>query len=698
MTLGKKIGLWVVAIILIILVALVIVVLTFDWNRLKPTINQRVSEAIHRPFAIEGDLSLHWQRAEGESGWHGWVPWPHLRAEDIHLGSPDAITDADLASLEALDVVLSPLPLLHKTLAIPHIELSGAEATLVRLADGTNNWTFDLSSGKESSQPEDSSDQQGGWTVDVGEIAFDPIDVHYQDATLAADVDATVELLGEPIAFTELTDGESAAGQAVADQQVADYRFGWHAQGSYRDQAFEGDGRLGGLAALRQRGAAYPVQAEVQAGATRVSVNGTLIDPLAPKKIDLDLSFSGQNLGDLYNVIGVTLPDTPPYSTRGHLTANLDTQEALSFRYQDFDGQIGESDVHGDLTYLLGEPRPSLTGEVVSQQLRFADLAPLIGADDGNDGGDDSQSGDDESDASQQPPDKVLPVSEFQTEQWRTMDADVKFTAQRIEHGDSLPLDDLYTHVVLNNGEILLDPLRFGVAGGNLNTTLRLDGSQEPMQSRVDMHIRRLLLSELFPDVELMQNSRGELNGDATLSGTGNSVAKILGSSNGSLQMLISDGVISQNLMELAGLNVGNYLVGQLFGDEQVNINCAATNLEVTDGLAATRFFVIDTENALIRIDGNVNFKTEGLDLNIEPESKGARVFTLRSPLYVHGTMKNPSPGVDAGSLLTRGAVGAFLGTVATPAAALLALVSPSADETTPCNDFLSQLQTGEPE
>ncbi|WP_110707405.1 AsmA family protein [Salinicola sp. CR57] len=692
MTLGKKISLWVVAVILIILVAMIVVILTFDWNRLKPTINQRVSEAIHRPFAIEGDLSLDWQRPKGESGWHSWVPWPHLRAEDIHLGSPDAVTDADLASLSALDIVLSPLPLLHKTLSIPHIELTGGEATLIRLQDGSNNWTFDLGTGDDASQPDD-SDQQGGWTVDVREIAFDPIDVHYQDATLAANVDATVELLGKPIAFDALTDGESAAGQAVADQQVADYRFGWRAQGSYRNQAFEGSGRLGDLAALRQRGAAYPLQADLHAGATRVSVNGTLTDPLAPKRIDMDLSFSGQNLGDLYNVIGVTLPDTPPYSTRGHLTANLDGQEALSFHYQGFDGQIGESDIHGDLTYLLGEPRPSLTGEVVSRQLRFADLAPLIGADAGSE----DQSKGNQGGERQQPPDKVLPVSEFQTAQWRTMDADVKFTAQHIEHGDSLPLDNLYTHVTLKDGEILLDPLRFGVAGGNLNTTLRLDGSQEPMQSRVDMHIRRLLLSEMFPDVDLMQNSRGELNGDATLSGTGNSVAAILGSSNGNLQMLISDGVISQNLMELAGLNVGNYLVGQLFGDEQVNINCAATNLEVDDGLATTRFFVIDTENALIRVDGTVNFKTEGLDLNIEPESKGARVFTLRSPLYVHGTMKNPSPGVDAGSLLARGAVGAFLGTVATPAAALLALVSPSADETTPCNDFLSQIQTDSP-
>ncbi|WP_106418946.1 AsmA family protein [Salinicola tamaricis] len=682
MTLGKKIGLSLLAFVLVAMIALIIVVLTFDWNRLKPTLNQRVSAAIHRPFAIEGDLDLSWERPTNIDGWRGWVPWPHLHAEQIRIGSPESITDADLARLGALDLTLAPLSLLERRVTIPRIALSGGEATLVRQQDGDNNWTFDLG---DTSKEADTTDAQPGWSVDIGDITFDPIAIHYRDPTLDADIDATLTLLGQPIAFSELS-GDAPATGSDTDQKVADYTFGWQASGTYRDQDIGGEGKLGSLIALRQPGAPYPVQADVTAGQTRVSVAGTLTDPLAPKRIDLDLTFAGQNLGDLYRVIGVTLPDTPPYSTRGHLSADLATQDALTFRYRDFDGQVGDSDIHGDLTYTLGEPRPSLTGEVVSRQLRFADLAPLIGANSSSDSPDKT--------SKPQPEGKVLPVAEFQTEQWRAMDADVKFTAQRIEHGDSLPLEDLYTHVRLRDGEILLDPLRFGVAGGNLNTTLRLDGSQTPLAARIDLHIRRLLLSRLFPEVELMQNSRGELNGDATLSGRGNSIAALLGSSSGDLGMIVSDGVISRNLMELAGLNVGNYLVGKLFGDEQVRINCAATSLKVDDGLARTRFFVIDTENALIKIDGSINFANEKLDLNIEPESKGARVFTLRSPLYVHGTFANPSPGVDASSLLARGAVGAFLGTVAAPAAALLALVSPSAGETTPCNDFLSQIQT----
>lgn len=67
--------------------------------------------------------------------------------------------------------------------------------------------------------------------------------------------------------------------------------------------------------------------------------------------------------------------------------------------------------------------------------------------------------------------------------------------------------------------------------------------------------------------------------------------------------------------------------------------------------------------------------RSEQLDLTIDPESKGIRIITLRSPLYVRGTFKNPQAGVKAGPLIAR-AVAAALATLVTPAAALLALIS----------------------
>ena len=57
MTKTGKITTSVIGFSLLLIVVLIIVIATFDWNRLKPTINQKVSTELNRPFAIRGDLA-----------------------------------------------------------------------------------------------------------------------------------------------------------------------------------------------------------------------------------------------------------------------------------------------------------------------------------------------------------------------------------------------------------------------------------------------------------------------------------------------------------------------------------------------------------------------------------------------------------------------------------------------------------------
>jgi uncharacterized protein involved in outer membrane biogenesis len=177
----------------------------------------------------------------------------------------------------------------------------------------------------------------------------------------------------------------------------------------------------------------------------------------------------------------------------------------------------------------------------------------------------------------------VLPVEEFKTERWRDMDADVEFTGKRIVHSEKLPFNDLYTHLVLTDGVLSLEPLRFGVAGGKLDAQIRLNGQTEPLEGKAKLTARGFKLKQLFPTFEPMKTSFGELNGDADITGRGNSVANCWAAPT-ALKMLINDGAISRELMELAGLNVGNYVVGRIFGDKEVKINCAAADFDIKTG------------------------------------------------------------------------------------------------------------------
>ena len=663
--------------VLLIIVAIIFIA-TFDWNRLKPTINQKVSAELNRPFAIRGDLGVVWERQPSERGWRSWVPWPHVHADDIILGNPPDIPEVTMVHLPRVEATLAPLSLLSKTVYLPWIKLVQPDARIIRLSEKTNNWTFNLASDKEG----DKDKQPSAWSFRLDNILFDRGQIAIDDKVTKADIKILVDPLGKPLPFSEVT---GSAGKD--DKKAGDYVFGLKASGRYNGQPLTGSGKIGGMLALKSEGTPFPVQADFRSGNTRVAFSGTVNDPMKMGGVDLRLKFSGDSLGNLYDLTGVLLPDSPPFETDGRLVAKIDADKGSVFNYRNFNGRVGDSDIHGTLKYETGKPRPKLTGDLVSKQLRLADLGPLIGVDSGKG----TKSAEVKKDV--QPADKVLPYDRFETDKWDVMDADVRFKGNRIEHGTTLPLNNLSTHVILENGDLRLRPIRFGMASGTIDANIHLAGNRKPMRGEADIQARRLRLKELMPKAEMMQKTIGELNGDAKLQGTGNSVAALLGSSNGNLKLLMNDGVVSRNLMEILGLNVGNFIVGQIFGDDEVRVNCAAANLDINSGVVTPRIFAFDTQNALVNVTGNLRFASEQMDLTIDPESKGLRVITLRSPLYVRGTFKHPDYGVKPGPLIVRGAVAAALATLVTPAAALLALISPSEGDNNQCHVILSQLK-----
>ncbi|MET3651315.1 AsmA family protein [Dyella japonica] len=694
-----KIVTWIIGVCLALVVVLLVVIATFDWNRLKPTINARVSETIGRPFAINGDLSVRWRREERASGMESWVPWPEFVAQNISVGNPDWTGQPHFAQLDALRFRISPLPLIVHRVEIPVLYLTQPSIDLERNAQGQANWDFSFANGGAPS----------AWTLDLHAIGFDRGHIALNDAISKTELQITMEALQRAIPYGDIVSQQSSDAREQASKTVgasaktalakdagkqenepgrtnAVYQFAWQALGKYQGAAVDGNGKTGGVLALQQTDEPFPIQGDVHVGDTHIALVGTLTDPLHLAALDIRLWFSGSSMAKLYPLIGVTLPDTPPYATEGHLRANL-KRGASHFEYDHFRGRVGGSDLEGDLAFDTGGARPKLSGTVTSQLLRFSDLAPLIGADSNSEK-------ELRGDATPQPTDKVLPIEPFRTDRWRAMDADVTFSANKIVRDTALPIHALSTHLVMDNGVLTLNPLGFDFASGKIDSNLRLDGSTTPMKGDIKLKARHLKLKELFPKFEPMQTSFGEINGDAALNARGNSVGELMGTSTGELKLLMNDGAISKTLLETAGLNVANVVIAKLFGDKTVKINCAASDLSATNGLYQTQLFVFDTEDATIRVEGTVNFANEKLDLDVRPESKGLRILSLRSPLYVKGTLKNPDVGVQPGPLILRGGGALALGVLAAPVAALLPLVATSKGEPdNTCATVLEQMR-----
>ncbi|XNM86715.1 AsmA family protein [Escherichia coli] len=126
-----------------LIVVAIILIATFDWNRLKPTINQKVSAELNRPFAIRGDPGVVWERQKQETGWRSWVPWPDVHAEDIILAITGYSRSHDGGSATRRGNA-GRLALLTKTVWLPWIKLEKPDARLIRLSEKNNNWTFNL--------------------------------------------------------------------------------------------------------------------------------------------------------------------------------------------------------------------------------------------------------------------------------------------------------------------------------------------------------------------------------------------------------------------------------------------------------------------------------------------------------------------------------------------------------------------------
>ena len=752
MTLTRAIGksaAWIVGIVAVLIAAAGIFIFTFDWNRAKPWVNEQVSTALGRPFAINGDLKVGWRRPDGETGWRAWVPWPSFSATQLEIGNPDWAQAPKFVTLDAAHFDLALLPLLAHEIVIPSIDVVNPAVDLERRADGSNTWTFQF---KQSSQP-------SRWKVRLDSFGFAKGTVTYRDAITKADLTVAIDTLGQPIPLGDVlkeqeqtsraasaqrvgkhgaaqlgakADAQAASGESGASAVAASgasaasgvasaasgssgssassapsasaaaaasgasgaaapakpsgptYAFGLKVDGRYKNVPISGTGKVGGVLAIQDTSQPFPLQADVKAGDTRLAIVGTLTDPRHLAALDLRLWLQGTSMSHLYQLTGITLPDTPPYATEGRLIGNF-KPNASTFRYENFNGRVGGSDLGGTLTWAQREPRPKLSGELVSNLLQFSDLAPVIGADS-------AASKKKRGDTTRQPPDRVLPVAAFRTERWSAIDADVKFTGRKLIKSAQLPITDLYTHILLQDGVLTLEPLQFGVAGGTLATNAHLDGSRTPLKGRFTLAARHLKLKQLFPTQKVMQSAFGEINGDASLSATGNSPAALAATSTGEVKALITNGRISRLLMEAAGLNVANVVYEKLFGNRDVNINCAAIDFVATDGMLDPKVFALDTDDALINVDGPINLRDESLDLKIHPHTKGFRIFSLRSPLYAKGTFKNPKVGVDAGALALRAGAMVGLGLI-NPFAALIPLIAPSNNRDVPCSELFGQMK-----
>lgn len=638
-----------------LIVVLLIAAWFSDWSFMRGPLERYLSKELGRPVTMS-DFRVKLGRVT------------QVRVADLNVGGRTA-DEPPLVALERLEGGVRLWSVVQQPVIIEVLRLEGGEAHLARDAEGRGNWTLK----KNADEP-----QTKGKVPQVRQLVLDRATVHYDDRKL----DLLVNITGRTI---DAQAEESASG-----------RYGLHFafDGNYKKGEFDGEARTAGLAGLTDANQALPMQIAVNSGTTKLFFEGTMGDVIKLDKIDARLRISGATLANLYPFLPLPLPASPQYRLNGQLQ-----RDGKNWRLLDIDGTIGRSDMAGEASYTIQEPRPLLDVKLRSRELRFSDLGPLVGArtqDHLKKTGERVATRDEARRKQEQTsgrPGKVLPDSDFSLEKLNAMDADVQLDAGKIDMDKPFAFESLSATLKLRDGVMDLAPVRFGFAGGTLGGKIRLNAKQNPIAAWADINVERARIARLFPTNKLVAKSVGQVGANMKLESRGNSVAKLLANASGDFGLASSGGELSVLLVELAGLDAGQALGYWIGRDRPTPINCAVSTFQMQKGVAVSELLVLDTEDTMIDGEGVVNFRDESLDFTFRPHPKDPSILSARSPLHVRGTFGNPRPSVDAKALATRGGAALALGLL-NPLAALIPLIEPGTGTDADCQGLLKEVGT----
>jgi uncharacterized protein involved in outer membrane biogenesis len=627
-------------------IIVLLLVIFWNWDWFKPIVESQASAALGRKVTLQ-----HFRVGLGGT--------TTVTATGITIANPDSFSPppgapANFGTIDSLTVKVDVLTYIHhQVLSLTQIEVDHPSFAIREAANGANNATLHLASGKSSGPP-----------PKLGELIINNGTASIILPSLKTNFNLQVQTRAAPADSKLFTGGE-----IVVD-----------AQGTYAAAPITGRFIGGALLSLRDPATPYPVDLHIVNGATKASLAGTIEDPATFAGAHLKLSLSGQDMANLYQLSGIPIPSTPPYS----ITGKLDYAKSRII-FEDISGRVGSSDLEG-----------TVTADLTSQRVDLTDLAGFLGATPGKTTtpGQDAATQAKMAAANARP--NLLPRTPFNLPKINIANIDLKYHGDHIINKDA-PLDNVTVHLIIADGRITLDPLNFAVGTGTIASNVDLNPAGNVLHTTANIDFRQLPLARLMKSTQAFAGD-GVVGGTAHLVGTGNSVAAILGHGNGGLQLFMDHGGdVSALMVDLAGLQVGDAVLSALGIPVKTKIQCLVSDFALTDGMVDTKALLLATTEANILGKGTINLDTEQLDLALNTEATHFSIGSLSTPINIGGTLKNPSVLPAAGPLALR--VGSAVGLgIVFPPLALIPTIRLGLGDKNACADTLTSLNAGHPQ
>ncbi|HEY2679419.1 MAG TPA: AsmA family protein [Steroidobacteraceae bacterium] len=530
---------------------------------------------------------------EGALEAHIWSLNPQVIAERVTIGNPPWMPSGRTAEIGKLSIVIKLHGFGHAS-GIVGLNMEATKLYLQRDPQGRANWqlTDPSKGGGEENVPIVRSLSMPNAHVVLEDalrhLSFQgtvsAMDVNAAGTVQPLRIDGAGQLNGKPVSF------EISADSLVAASHQSPYHFTFaeHSSGS------------------------------------KLEGRGLLPRPFDFNLLDATFEAAGLDLKDLYFLTGVTLIDTGSF----HLSGKVSRRGAIT-TFSDLAASTGQSDLRGGLSINSSSGRPRLDADLSSETLRSRDLGARAAG----------RSSEPESPL-------LLSDAKLSINVLRRGEAAVNFRAHRVDVG-RLAVHEVSAKARIDHGVFTVSPLSAEVLGGTATGHLKLDARKEVPAADVDLKITDLQLAQVGRKASQDPSIAGLLQARVTITGAGSSVHQVAASANGTVRVQVPHGEIRESFAELTGIDWRGLGLLLSHNKVQIPLRCAIADFKADAGTLTAQSLIADTEPVLISGEGRIHLDSEALDLTIRGHPKSLRLFRLRAPVLLRGTLGHPSIAIQ---------------------------------------------------
>ncbi len=242
---------------------------------------------------------------------------------------------------------------------------------------------------------------------------------------------------------------------------------------------------------------------------------------------------------------------------------------------------------------------------------------------------------------------------------------------------------DVDVRVILEDKALNIRPLAANYAGSRISGSLSVDASAGTPLVAASLSAPKVAVGQLLQDFANLDVLQGDGAVNISLSGSGSSVAEIMGTSNGHIRVLMGQGRMrNEGLGYVSGVFSS---IGEVLGKKEwVVVDCLANDFQIENGIANSKVGVLNTEVISLAIGGDINLKEERYGLKVTPSPRGLDL-SLAVPVNITGPLGDPGFSPDAVGSLVK--LGSIFGAIVFPPSALIGLTEMGGNDH-PCVKF----------